>query len=600
MVRELPIHPHSCRAKGGALIRFTLPLLLAVAGLAGAAVTEQVTLDTGTGTLAGSILIPEGSGPFPVVLIIAGSGPTDRNGNSAMIPAPNNSLRQLAEGLAAAGVASLRYDKRGVAASEGAALSEYDLRFDHLIDDARRWCVQLQADSRFSSLTVAGHSQGAQVGSNAAWLAAADGFVAMAGLGRPVFDVLREQLAKQLPMRNRVKAEAVMDSLSRGRLVDDPPQELMILFRPSVQPYLISWQKFDPQADVARFDGPVTIIQGATDIQVSLEDAELLAAAQPRAKLVLLEGINHIFKPVEGTNPLAHQLSLGDSTKVVSPEAVTAVVRAALEAEAYHQEKAAAVAMVRGYNGILVMNQPSDGSDFAEATAIPTTGGRVGFWARRFLAESQAEYRFGLAEDGYVSQGRLVLDDRMDCVSLMYRCTELARASGPDDALMWALRTRFSGAPLAAVIDSEGAVDYDRPEHLDFSLDMIRTGIWGRDVTHQFTGAGIDTVGSSRYPAGSFSYVSQTHLKTEELAEGDIVWLVLDPADKKAASLRQEYGLVIGHIGIVVKDEGETWLVHAASSDLSGCYQGGQLVRVPLRTYLDRVERYGGVKVTRL
>ena len=575
-------------------------LLFLISSWNAVAATEEATLDTGTGKLFGSLLIPAGDGPFPVVLIISGSGPTDRNGNSALIPGQNNSLRQLAEGLAVAGVASLRFDKRGIAASRPAGLSEKDLRFEHMIDDARLWCRWLLDDPRFSSLTVAGHSEGSQVGANAAWLAGADGFVSIAGPGRPILDVLREQLAQLLSVRNRVKAEAVMQSLAKGVLVEEPPPELTILFRTSVQPYLISWSKYDPQVDVARFDGPVTIIQGTTDIQVSVHDAELLAAAQPRARLVVLEGVNHILKPVAESNPIAQQMSYGDSTLVVSPEAVAAVVELTGKAEEYRREKQEALARVSSFNGFEIQGKSYGAEDFPQNSSYPTAAQRVGFWVRRFLKENSAQYRFGLAEGGDVEQGRLVMDDRLDCVSFMYRCTELARAADPRDALDWALRTRFAGASPLAVVDSDGAVDYDCLEHLDFSLDMIRTGIWGRDITSRLTGAAVDTVGSLRYPAGAFQFVPGEDLDTGELNDGDIVWLVLDEANKKGARLRGEYGLVIGHIGIVMKQDGQTLLVHAAGSGLPGYYDEGGLVSVPLKVYLDRVEKFSGVVVTRL
>lgn len=581
------------------MFRKSLIIALVLATLAsGRAPAEEMVLDTGTGRLAGTLLTPAGGGPWPVVLIIAGSGPTDRDGNSAMIPGPNHSLRQLAEGLAARGVASLRYDKRGVGASQGAARSEQDLRFDHFIDDARLWCRLLQADARFSSLTVAGHSEGAQIGLEAAWLAGADGLATLAGPGRPVFAILREQLAGQLSARSRVRAEEVMRSLELGRLVEDPPQELTILFRPSVQPYLMSWQRHDPAVDIARFDGPVTVVQGTTDIQVSVEDARLLAAAVPRARLVLLEGINHIFKPVTGRQPLAHQLSLGDSTLVFSPEAVAAVADLCGQAEAHRRQKTAALQRVGPPNGAGAPDAGPAADLFAAAADLPDLGARVGFWARRLL-EQGAAYRFGLAEDGYVARGLLVQDQAMDCVSFMYRCVELARSGSPEEALAWALRTRFPGAPLDTLVAADGRVDYDRPEHLDFSLDMVRSASWGRDVTAQLDGAAADTVGSARYAPGSFRYVPTGSLDRGQLREGDILWLVLDPADPRGAALRREHGLVIGHLGVVLVEGGQVWLAHAAAGPLAGWYDTAGLVKVPLEAYLQRVGKFSGVVVTR-
>ena len=224
---------------------------------------------------------------------------------------------------------------------------------------------------------------------------------------------------------------------------------------------------------------------------------------------------------------------------------------------------------------------------------------RVGLWARRFLDDDDSRYLFGLKPGGYVAEGLLVSDHAHDCVSLMYRATELARSGSSDAALRLALATRFAGAPLDSLIDDEGRVDYERPEHLDFSLDMIRSGHWGHDITASLSGAVPDAEGTARYPAGSFSFVPKTALVESELREGDIVWLVLDPEHEGARRLRDEYGLAIGHIGLIILEEGRPWLVHAASNSLEGCYEGGRVVKVALGEYLRRVERFAGVMVTR-
>ncbi len=227
------------------------------------------------------------------------------------------------------------------------------------------------------------------------------------------------------------------------------------------------------------------------------------------------------------------------------------------------------------------------------------TAARVGLWARRFLAADGIRYVFGPAADGYVAERELVRDHRQDCISLLYRCGELARARDGADAIAVALRTRFAGADPESVVDAEGRVDYDHPSHLDYSLDMIRSGHWGVDVTATVGPAVADSVGTARYAAGSFAWVPKRSLREEALREGDIAWFVLDPAVPAARRLRDEHGLVIGHVGVVIVEEGQPWLVHAAVSGLSGWYEGGTVVKVPLGEYLARVERFAGVMVTR-
>ncbi len=310
--------------------------------------------------------------------------------------------------------------------------------------------------------------------------------------------------------------------------------------------------------------------------------------------------MNHVLKMVPAGNTFAQQSSLVDSTLLIAPEvprAVAALAREAMES-APAQRRARARAAARAA-AAWTLRPPAVLDSLLAAEYAAATNVKLGTWARRFAAADSIVYLFGPKSGGYVATGSLVDDRHQDCVSLLYRVSELARARAGDDAVSWALRTRFAGAEPAAIIDAEGRVDYDDPAHLDFSLDMIRTGLWGRDVTGQLTGVQPDTVGTERYPADSFRFVPKAELEPAELAEGDVVWFVLDPQQDKAARLRREYGLVIGHIGLVVLDDGKPMLVHAAASGLAGWYEGGTVVKVPLTEYLARVGKFAGVMVTR-
>ena len=293
--------------------------------------TEDVTLEIEAGTLYGTLLIPADTAQPPVALLIAGSGPTDRNGNSPLLPGRNDSLELLAEGLARRGIASLRYDKRGVGESAAAIGSEADLVFDDYVADAERWLDQLAADERFGGVVVVGHSEGSLIGMLAAERAAAAGFVSVAGSGRAAGDLLRIQLADNLPAPLLEEATSVLDALEAGETVADVSPELASLFRASVQPYLISWFRYDPAEVVARLEMPVLIVQGTTDIQVAVADAELLAAADEDAELVLIEDMNHVLKTVPaGEDPLA---SYGDPTLPLADGLVDAVATFILRAD---------------------------------------------------------------------------------------------------------------------------------------------------------------------------------------------------------------------------------------------------------------------------
>ena len=258
-------------------------------------ITEEVTLAIPSGTLYGTLTLPHASGTFPVALIIAGSGPTDRNGNSAMLPGKNNSLKMIADSLAQHGIASLRYDKRGVAASQAAAIQESDLRFDDFVADAVEWIKQLQQDERFSQVTIIGHSEGSLIGMLAARLAQTDAYVSIAGPAQPADSMLLEQLSTQ-PDFFQQEARAILSELRQGRTVDSLSLFTQQLFRPSVQPYLISWIQYNPAEEIAKLQQPVLILQGTTDLQVSPKEAQRLAAANPQAERAIIARMNHVLK----------------------------------------------------------------------------------------------------------------------------------------------------------------------------------------------------------------------------------------------------------------------------------------------------------------
>lgn len=291
---------------------------------AAAALADEVSLQTPTGTLYGTLLVPSSAPPVPVVLIIAGSGPTDRDGNSDLLPGPNNSLRMLAEALAARGIASLRYDKRGVGASIGAVRRESDLTFDLYIEDATRWIEQLRSDARFGSRIVAGHSEGSLIGMLAAQRTAVNAVISIAGAGRPAGEVILSQLERKLTPALMATARTIVSSLNAGKTVSNVPPELAPLFRLSIQPYLISWFRYDPAIEIGRLNMPVLIVQGTTDIQVSLADAERLAEGNRSAGLAIITGMNHVLKDVP-LDPDAQERSFSDPSLPIDATLVRAI-----------------------------------------------------------------------------------------------------------------------------------------------------------------------------------------------------------------------------------------------------------------------------------
>lgn len=303
------------------MLRLSLVALLTMLPLISVAQTifnQNLSLPAGSGQLQASLMLPKSSSPIPVALLIAGSGPTDRNGNNPY-GGHSDSLKLLAQGLARAGVASVRYDKRGVAASTSVAPDERELTVEAYVDDAVAWGQLLQADPRFSDLVLIGHSEGALIASLAAPKLEAKALISIAGSGRPIDQVLHEQLSYRLPKTLLARSEQILNGLKQGQLQTDIPSALNALFRPSVQPYLISLFAYDPVQALANARTPTLIIQGDKDIQVTVQDALTLSQALPEAGVALVPGMNHALRivshdhqPLVGYNepkqPLANQL----------------------------------------------------------------------------------------------------------------------------------------------------------------------------------------------------------------------------------------------------------------------------------------------------
>ena len=254
----------------------------------------NITLETKTGKIYGSISVPNTNKKMPVVLIIAGSGATDRNGNVGKA-VNSNSYKILADSLLKNGIASLRFDKRGVGESMSALKAEKDLRFVDFIDDASLWVQLLKKDKRFSAIIIAGHSEGSLIGMVVAKRENVAKFISLAGAGFPIQDVLRKQFKAQ-PEQVQAILISRLDTLVSGKVLTDVPQNLYSIFRPSVIPYMLDWFKYVPAVEIAKLTIPALIINGTTDIQVGIEEAENLHKACKQSKMVIVNGMSHLLK----------------------------------------------------------------------------------------------------------------------------------------------------------------------------------------------------------------------------------------------------------------------------------------------------------------
>lgn len=267
--------------------------------------------------IQGTLLMPDTTNKPNLVLIIPGSGPTDRNGNQPMMN--NNALKLLAQGLFERGIATFRYDKRVIPLIKQGNFQEQDVRFNDFVDDARLVLNYFRNSTAFDKIFIAGHSQGSLVGMIAAGQGA-DGFISIAGAGQSIDNVVLNQLSLQLPGAVPVAAEAFKTLRETGR-VDHFPQELSTIFRPSLQAFMYEWMNYDPAEILGGLNIPTLIINGTSDLQVSEEEAQLLKKGAPNAEFSLILNMNHVLKIIDEKG-LANGKSYNDPNLPVATELV--------------------------------------------------------------------------------------------------------------------------------------------------------------------------------------------------------------------------------------------------------------------------------------
>lgn len=275
---------------------FCLIAIGVVAPLTLIAQIKEQTIDIVSGdcTLHGTLLLPDGEDARTVALIISGSGPTDRDGNQTIMR--NNSLKMVAQSLAHNGIASVRYDKRGIAGSRYPSFDQQSICMNTYSNDVVKWVNTLRRDRRFSNVVLVGHSEGAMLALMAVKNGAkVDGVVTMAAMGRTTDQLLKDQLSEQ-PAQIRDIAYEIIDTLKNGHIYQNVPVFLSSLFTPSAQPFIISMMSINPQELIRTLRIPILVVQGDTDIQIRVEDARLLAAANHAVQLVIIAGMNHVLK----------------------------------------------------------------------------------------------------------------------------------------------------------------------------------------------------------------------------------------------------------------------------------------------------------------
>jgi pimeloyl-ACP methyl ester carboxylesterase len=282
-----------------------------------ATTSEDVTFVAGGVSVPGTIVHPTTPGRYPAVVLLAGSGPTDRDWNSPLLPAKNGSGKLLAEALAHHGAVVLRFDKAGVG---GNKRNLTGATFDVYVDEGRAALALLRArpDVDPAHVYVAGHSEG---GIHAIRVALAEGnqlagVILLSSAGRTMKDIVLGQIEPQLRTAMPGQASTIMASLKQAFddfLAGKPVDPTQVTTIPGLQNLLAAFVApqtatlarglvaFDPAPAVAQIAGPVFIYNGMKDVQVDPElDARRLADARKAAgkdvTLFLAPEANHMLK----------------------------------------------------------------------------------------------------------------------------------------------------------------------------------------------------------------------------------------------------------------------------------------------------------------
>jgi len=268
----------------------------------------------------GTLLLPNNKNKPNLIIIIAGSGPTDRDGNQNFLK--GNSLKKLAIGLSTQNIATFRYDKRIVKQIRKGNVDK-NIMFDDFVTDAKSVISYFKDTKKYNKIYVAGHSQGSLVGILSV-KDNADGFISLAGAGQAIDKVIIEQIEKTAPMFLE-DTKRIFKVLENGKTTTDFPPALASIFNIDTQPFIANWMSYDPLAEIKKLDMPILIINGTKDLQVSEAEAKLLKSAVPKSTIKIIENMNHVLVTIEGGD-LENSKSYNESSRLLSPELFKAII----------------------------------------------------------------------------------------------------------------------------------------------------------------------------------------------------------------------------------------------------------------------------------
>lgn len=278
------------------------------------------------------LLIPYGKDSFScvinkvnseiLIIFIAGSGPTDKDGNN--VEFKNNSLKILSDSLNKHNISTLRFDKRGVGESFFTGLKEEEMSIDTLVDDVIYIKNFIQLIHKFKKVYILGHSEGSLLGILAINKDTSfSGLISIAGAGIPADSIINLQVSSQSEIV-KSKVKDYLNTLKQGKMIPNVDFGYYALFRPSVQPYMISWIKYNPKIEISKINKPVLILQGKSDLQVDTSNAISLRKNAKNSQLHMFDNMNHIMKVVN--NQEENIKSYNDTSFNIHPKFAKTIV----------------------------------------------------------------------------------------------------------------------------------------------------------------------------------------------------------------------------------------------------------------------------------
>ena len=254
-------------------------------------------------------------------IIISGSGPTDREGNSTYLE--SDYLKMLAEGLFENGISSYRYDKRGVGNSIGNIKSGDEVKFSDFINDAISIINHFRGTKKFKKIVVIGHSEGALIGMIASRLIA-DSFISIAGAGEDYLTIIQRQLSNRAPFVKSM-SDSIIEQLRDNKIVDSVSPLMNNLFNTANQRFLIDASRYEPVEEISKLGIPILIVQGTNDIQIEVNDAQMLDKAALKSRLEIIQGMNHVFRQAS-ENYLLNMQTYGNPELPIDDSLVRVIV----------------------------------------------------------------------------------------------------------------------------------------------------------------------------------------------------------------------------------------------------------------------------------